>query len=224
MTTTLVTQRRARAGQATALVAAGVRLLAATDIWVPARLRLRIFQGRQRPDLLLMVSDWTSREAVRPHLEAGPIRSELDAYTLGEPEHGFYHVLTSYEPLTAPIALATCTRITASRAVLSRLLAYMIDVTGPTLRAQPGLILHTLYQNEDRPTQFLSIRGYESVEAYEAVQRTVAARLNAGLRERGARLTYFVGQTVAEWAPPGAAPDAAGHAPGPPDRESTRSG
>ncbi|HZR99972.1 MAG TPA: antibiotic biosynthesis monooxygenase [Chloroflexota bacterium] len=198
MTTTLVTQRRARAGQAAALAAAGVRLLAATSTWNPARLRLRIFQGRQRPDLLLMLSDWTSREAVRPNLEAGPVRAELDALTLGEPQHAFYHELTSYEEATAPVALATCTRIMCSRAALSPLLTYLLEVSGPTLRAQPGLVSHTLYQNEDRPTQFLSVRGYASVAAHEASHRAVAAWLNAGLEARGGRLTSFVGQTVAD--------------------------
>jgi hypothetical protein len=87
---------------------------------------------------------------------------------------------------------------------MSRLLAYMLDVTGPTLRAQPGLVLHALYQNEDQPSQFLSMRGYESIEAYEAIQRGVYAKLDVGLRERGARLTYFVGQAVADVKSPGA--------------------
>src|SRR5690242_6752117 len=118
MMTTLVAQRRAQAGQATALAAAGVRLLT-TAGGNPARLRIRIFQGLERPDLLLTVSDWTSREAVRPGLEAGPIRAEFDALTRGTPELGFYHELTSYDPLTAPVVVASCTRINCSRAALS---------------------------------------------------------------------------------------------------------
>src|SRR3954447_25829761 len=100
MTTTLVTQRRAWAGQAAALAAAGVRLLA-TDVGNPGRLRSRMFQGLQRPDLLLAVSDWTSREAVRAGPETGPILAELDALARREPEQGFYHELTSYEGLSA---------------------------------------------------------------------------------------------------------------------------
>jgi quinol monooxygenase YgiN len=202
MTTTLVTQRRARAGQATALVAAGLRLLGQGDAWNPARLRLRLFQGRHQPELLLMVSDWTSREAVRPQLLSSLIRSELDELTLGDVEYGFYHELTNYEPLLAPVALVTCSRLTCSRAALTRFLSYMLDVVVPTLRAQPGLVLHTLYQNEDRPNHFLTIRGYASVESYEAVMRTVFAKLDTGLREHGARVTYFDGQPVADFALP----------------------
>jgi hypothetical protein len=209
MTTTLVTQRRARAGQADALAAAGVRLLA-TGAAFPARLRIRIFQGLERPDLLLTVSEWTGREAVRPGLEDGPIRTEFDALAVGEPEFGFYHELTGYEPFTLPVTVATCTRIICSRTALSPVLAYMLEVTGPTLRARPGLITHALYQNEDRPAQFLSIRGYASVEAYEAVRRSVSRRLDAGLRERGARLTYFVGRPLADVTRPGSGTEGRG--------------
>jgi quinol monooxygenase YgiN len=204
MTTTLVTQRRARSSQGADLAAAGLGLLGEPASWSPTRLRLRLFQGRQQPDLLLIVSDWASREAAETYMRTSPIRPEIDALTLGKVDYGFYHELTSYEPLTAPVALATCTRVTCSRAAMSRLLAYMLDVTGPTLRAQPGLVLHALYQNEDQPSQFLSMRGYESIEAYEAIQRGVYAKLDVGLRERGARLTYFVGQAVADVKSPGA--------------------
>ena len=90
----------------------------------------------------------------------------------------------------------------AATNAMTGVLTYMLEVTGPRLRAQPGLALHALYQNEDQPTQFLSIRGYESAAAYEAVRRTVAPRLDAGLHERGARLVYFVGQSVADLSPP----------------------
>src|SRR5438067_7835449 len=143
MTTTLVTQVRARAGQAPALPAAAVGHFRAADGWSPARLRLRLFQGREQPDLLLIVSDWTSRVAARRYLEAGPIRPELEGLALGAVEHGFYHELTTYEPLTAPVALARCTRLSCARTAMSRLLSYMLEVTGPALRAQPGLLLHT---------------------------------------------------------------------------------
>ena len=124
-----------------------------------------LFQGPQRRPAA-DVSDWTSREAVRPGLKARPIPAEFDLLSVGAPGTGFYHELTVYEPFTVPVAVATCTRIVCSRAALSPVLAYMLDVSGPTLRAQPGLIMHALYQDEDRPTQFLSIRGYDSVEAY----------------------------------------------------------
>jgi quinol monooxygenase YgiN len=213
MTTTLVTQRRARARQAPALAAAGLRLVRQPGAWSPARLRLRVFQGFEQPDLLLIVSDWGSREAAETYLRTSPVRPPLDALTVGKSEQGFYHELTVYEPLLAPVTVASCTRIACSRAVLTRLLSYMLEVTGPTLRAQPGLASHTLYQNEDRPTQFLSVRGYDSIEAYEAVRRTVAPRLDDGLRERGARLTYFVGHAVADLAPPAAGDEAARGAP-----------
>jgi quinol monooxygenase YgiN len=202
MTTTLVTQRRARSTRATNLAAEGLRLLGEADAWSPGRLRLRLFQGRQHPDLLLIVSDWTSREAAQTYLKTSPIRPPIEALTLGKAAYGFYHELTSYEPLTAPVAIATCTRVTCSRAAMSALLTYMLDVTGPILRAQPGLILHALYQNDDQPSQFLSMRGYASLESYEAVRSGIYARLDAGLRERGAHLTYFVGQAVADIMPP----------------------
>ena len=177
MTTTLVTQRRARAQQAAALSAAGLRLVREPGGWSPARLRPRVFQGLQQPDLLLIVSDWSSREAAETYLKTSPVRPPLDALTVGKSEQGFYHELTVYDPLVAPVAVASCTRIACSRAAMMGLLGYMLEVTGPTLRAQTGLVLHTLYQNEDRPTQFLSIRGYESVEAYDAVRGTVAPGL-----------------------------------------------
>jgi quinol monooxygenase YgiN len=202
MTTTLVTQRRARPGHAPELAAAGLRLVSEPGAWSPGRRRLRVFQGVQQPDLLLVVSDWSSREAAETYLKTSPIRPPLDALTVGKPEHGFYHELTVYEPLIAPVVVATCTRLACSRAAMTRLLPYLLEVTGPRLRAQPGLVLHALYQNEDRPTQFVSIRGYDSVEAYEAVRHGIAPRLDAGLRERGTRLTYFVGQPVADLASP----------------------
>ena len=202
MTTTLVTQRRARAHQAATLAEAGLRLVREPGAWSPARLRLRVFQGLQQPDLLLTVSDWTSREATEAYLKTSPVRPPLDALTVGKVDQGFYHELTAYEPLLAPVAVASCTRVACARTAMMRVLSYMLEVTGPRLRAQPGLVMHALYQDEDRPSQFLSIRGYESVEAYEAVRRTVAPRLDQGLRERGARMTYFVGQAVADIAAP----------------------
>lgn len=208
MVTTLVTQRRARARQGAALADTAKRLLSAADAWSPARLRVRLFQGRQQPELLLVVSDWSSREAAQRYLAASRIRPRLDALAVGPVQYGFYHELTAYEALTAPVALATCSRITCSRRAMSRLLSYLIDVTGPLLRAQPGLVLHTLYQGEDQPTSFLSIRGYESPTAMEAVVGAFSDELNAGLREHGARLTHFVGWPVADVRRPGAAADA----------------
>lgn len=217
MATTLVTQRHVRDQQAATLADAGLRVVREPGGWSPARLRLRVFQGLEQADLLLIVSDWSSRGAAEAYLKTSPVRPLLDPFTVGKVDQGFYHELTAYEPLRAPVAVASCTRIACSRPAMMGLLSYMLEVTGPRLRAQPGLVLHALYQNEDRPNQFLSIRGYESAEAYEEVRRSIAPRLDAGMRERGGRLTYFVGHPVADIASrpvdgagtPGAPPDGA---------------
>ncbi|HEY7065449.1 MAG TPA: hypothetical protein VII06_28485 [Chloroflexota bacterium] len=213
MVITLVTQRRARARQAAALADTAKRLLSAPDAWSPARLRARLFQGRQQPELLLIVSDWSSREAAARYLQVSRIGPQLDALALGHVQYGFYHELTVYEALTAPVALATCSRITCSRRAMSGLLSYMIDVSGPLLRAQPGLVLHALYQGEDQPTSFLSMRGYDSPTALEEVAGGVGVELDAGLRERGARLTHFVGWPVADVRRPATAGDDPGEQP-----------
>ena len=205
MGTTLVTQRRARAGQAAALMEAAVRLFGEIEARSQARARPWLFLGQHRPDLLI-VSDWADREAARRYLADSPVRPELDRLTLGEPEYRFYHELTVYEPPSGPVVTSTCTRLHCARAAMPALLSYLLEASGPALRARPGLVLHRLYQDEDRPNHFLSIRGYESIAAREATHRVLATALDRQLRARGARLTRFVSPPMADVGRPASQP------------------
>ena len=198
----MVTLRRARPGQAAALADTAVRLFGALDRNDPVRLRLRIFQGRYRPDLLLTVTDWASREAAGRYLAAGPIPGALDTLSVGLAESSFYHELSVHDHAAGPAAVATCTRIHCRRAAVPAVLSYLIEAAGPRVCAQPGLVVHALYQDEDRPNYFLALRGWASEAAMEASQQGLAPALDAELRARGATLAHFRGRTLLDLARP----------------------
>src|SRR5688500_8934703 len=173
MSTTMVILRRARPGQAAALADTAVGLIGALDRNDPQRLRVRVFQGRYRPDLLLMVSEWANREAAGRYLAASPIPGALDALSATPAQCSFYQELSVHEHVVAPVAAANCTRVHCRRAAVPAVLAYLVEAAGPTLCARAGLVFHALYQDEDRPNYFLALRGWDSEAAMEASHRTI---------------------------------------------------
>jgi quinol monooxygenase YgiN len=193
-----VTQRQARSGQEAALVEAASRLFGEVGTWSPARLRLRLFQGRDRPGVLLILSDWQSREATSKYLQRIDHLPQLDRYCSGVAERGFFHQLSGHDGISGRAVAATCTLVQCPRAAMPAVLSFLLEVSGPTLRAQPGLVVRDLYQNADKPNCFLAVRGWDSLAAPDDSYSTLAPRLDAQLRERGAEVSHFRGRTRAD--------------------------
>jgi hypothetical protein len=208
MLSTILTLRRARAGKSTQLLETALRSLDSPANYHPARLRLRMFQGRHRPDLLLILSDWTTRDAGAKYLATNPNREPVDELCVRRPTPSFYHPLSVYEEPGVVLGTASCTYVHCRRAAIPAVLDFLLEGSGEAIRQQAGLLLHALYQDEDRPNYFLSLRGWTSEAAMETSFQRLGVRLDADLAERGAKLTHFRGRAMLDLRGPSASSNA----------------
>jgi quinol monooxygenase YgiN len=188
----VVVQRRARTGQAEALIAAARRRWLEPGGWLAGRRHVRLFQGAEEPERLLHVAEWESAETYWAN-RRGASAAGLDALAVAPARPRLYTWRWRYENLArAPTVLSAVT-LHAPPAVLPETLSYVDDARA-RVRAAVGLVLHIFCQDTEDPGELLILQGWASAEALAAHRRDVAPALMAAHRARGVQVDLFVGQ------------------------------
>lgn len=190
MSVIVVVQRRARTGQAGALLAAARRRWARP--WPAGRQHVRLFQGTEEPDRVLFVGEWDSAEhywASRRDVNS----AGLDALSVAPARPQVYDWRRRYQNLARRPAVLSAVTLRVPAAVLAETVQYVEDVRAE-VRESAGLVLHLLCQDSADPCQLLLLQGWATPEGLAAHRATLAPRMTAAHRARGVQVDLFVGQ------------------------------
>jgi quinol monooxygenase YgiN len=190
MTVIVVVQRRARTGQAEALIAAAQRRWARP--WPAGRRHVRLFQGTAEPERILFVGEWDSAErywASRRDVDT----SGLDALCVTPAPPQVYDWRWRYQNLARRPGVLSVVTLRVPPDALAATVQYVEDARAG-VREAAGLVLHLLCQNPGDPGQLLILQGWATPEAMAAHRRETAPVLQAAHQARGVQVDIFVGQ------------------------------
>ncbi|HZR98532.1 MAG TPA: antibiotic biosynthesis monooxygenase [Chloroflexota bacterium] len=193
MAVIVVVERRARTGQAEALIAAAQRLWTGPWPWSEGRRHVRLFQGTEEPDRLLYVAEWESAESYWANRRG----SSLDALSVTPAPPRLYTWRRRYENLARTPSALDAVALQIPRAALDETLRALDDV-GERVRAEAGLVLYMVCQDTADAGQLLILEGWASPEAQAAHRQRTAPALIAAHRARGVRVDVFVGRPRGE--------------------------
>ena len=193
----MVTRRRSQPGRAEALFELAAQRIVEPTRWQAPRQQTRLFQSLDDPHLLLRVAHWDSREAYWAAMQALGGFEPLDALCDGPGERYFFRQLACYEIVSRQAAVVDCILVAAPRGGGGAVRAFNAEVSSQVVRAMPGFVLRTFFQDEDDADHFLVLHGWESPASLERFLTEALPRFAAQLQEQGATLDTFVGRTRA---------------------------
>jgi quinol monooxygenase YgiN len=192
----VVVQRRARTGQAEALIAAARRRWIGPGPWPAGRRQVRLFQGTGEPERILYVAEWESAEAYWAN-RRGASSAGLDALSVAPAAPRLYAWRWRYQNLARTPSVLSAVTLDVPAAVLLETLHY-VDGARDEVRAAVGLVLHILCEDIEDPGQLLILQGWASLEALAAHRQHTAPVMVAAHRARGVQVDLFAGQRRAE--------------------------
>jgi quinol monooxygenase YgiN len=197
MPVTVAIRRRARQGQAQALIDATLPVLGAAVRQGSPSLA-RIFQGRDDPHDLLLLGEWASSAAYLATRPPPAIINQFDALTEGDPQHYMLEQLALFESVFQPVAAASGVFLrwpTGTNPALNR---SAWQLPHQQVRQQPGGVLHVVYRDLEDPDRLCAMNGWSSVAAMELFLQNLAPLLDALHATNGVQMTRFVGITRVE--------------------------
>jgi quinol monooxygenase YgiN len=192
----VVVQRRARTGQAEALIAAARRRWMGPSAWPQGRRHVRLFQSTQEPERILYVAEWDSAEAYLANRRKASTAG-LDALCVAPAPPQFYTWRWHYQNLARTPAALSAITLRVPPDVLPETLQY-VEEARSHVRDAAGLVLHTFCQDTADPGQPLVLHGWASAEAMAAHRQDTAPAMIAAHRARGVQVDLFVGQPRAD--------------------------
>jgi quinol monooxygenase YgiN len=197
MPVTVAIRRRARPGQAQALIDATLPVLGAAVRQGSPSLA-RIFQGRDDPHDLLLLGEWASRDAFWATQPAPDVIAQFDTLSLGHPQRYMLEQLALFESVFQPVAAASGVFLrwpTGTNPAANRSLW---QLPHQQVRQQPGGVLHVVYRDLDDPDQLCAVNGWSSVAAMELFLQNLAPLLDALHAANAVQMNRFVGITRVE--------------------------
>ena len=198
MSVAVVTLRRAQPGQGDAVVDLTRRHLAAGGAWQAPRHRLRLFQAVDRPDVLLYVADWDSREAFVASVSEGQIDQQLGALCVGPPERYFFRPRLTFLTRGRVAAVVDCLLIQAPPEAIETIRLRVLREAPREVLAHPGFVLREAYESDSNDGNFGVIHGWESAAAQEAYFGELKPSLDAPALKLGVTILSFTGVARAE--------------------------
>jgi len=197
MPVTVAIRRRARPGQAQALIDASLPVLGAAVRQGSPSLA-RIFQGRDDPHDLMLLGEWASQVAFWATQPPPDVVAQFDALTLGDPQRVMLEQLALFESVFQPVAAVSGAFLrwpTGTNPALNR---SVWQLPHQQVRQQPGGVLHAVYRDLDDPDHLCAINGWSSATAMELFLQNLAPLLDALHATNAVQLTRFVGITRVE--------------------------
>jgi quinol monooxygenase YgiN len=195
---TILVQRRMRAGQDPARVAAALRRVEEYGLPRQGRRTGRLFRRRDDGQVLWYVGDWGSREAyeARPRAESA---DTLDALCVGEAVRSCFEQFWLCWNMSLRTIMRDGTLVQASAGAALAVRPFLQEEAGEKLRTDSGLVECMLYQDLDQADHFLILRGWASPAAWEQFERERRPALDAALRRAGTVVTPVVELTLMEY-------------------------
>jgi heme-degrading monooxygenase HmoA len=191
---TVMVRRHARPGQGAALVAALLQRVQDLQSWLPDQRTFRLLQGVTDPDVILYLSEWTSREAYLAAREARASSGLIRQLNVGSAERRICRLLARYEYLGRTHDVITASLIEVPPEAHAPAREFLVTEQRAMLPTIPGLTLRHLYEDLDVPHVYLVLNGWKSQtarDAYAQDESPAGQRLSA----LGATITRLKGHT-----------------------------
>jgi heme-degrading monooxygenase HmoA len=192
---TVIVRRQARPGQGAALVAALLQRAQDLPSWLPDQRTFRLLQGVTDPDVILYLSEWTSREAYLAAREARNSTGLIPALSAGRVERRICRQLARYEYLGRTHDVITASLIEVPPEAHEQARAFLVTERRAALPTIPGLTLRNLYEDLDVPHVYFVLNGWKSQAARDAFEQSESPAIARRLSELGATLTQLKGYT-----------------------------
>jgi hypothetical protein len=194
MSIVVVSRRHARPGEGGQLIAAVRRLLGHYGI-LGAR-NIQAFRGIDSTDIVTVLSEWPSLadyEEISYHWRDDPA---LEALCARPPERSVYRRLSFSRDMARRPSIADFILYHYPPELKEDMLTFLKEVTGPVVRAEPGLVQRAVYGEIDSPPRFLILHGWESLASREAVGKRLAERTATFVPDPRVQLRRFATQAA----------------------------
>jgi hypothetical protein len=194
MSIVVVSRRHARPGHGGQLIGAVRRLLGSPGI-LGAR-NIQAFRGIDAPDVVVVLSEWPSLADYEEHAYHWREDPGLEGLCAQLPRRTLYRRVSFSRDMARRPSIADFIQYRFPPELQERVLAFMKEVTGPVVRAEPGLVQRAVYEGIDPRSRYLILHGWDSVTSWEAVGKRLAARTGTPVPDPRVRLRRFATQAA----------------------------
>jgi heme-degrading monooxygenase HmoA len=189
----VVVQRQAQPGQVEALIEAARARWGARGRWQPGRRAVRLLQSVTVPERTLYLAEWDSAATYRADRASRPT-STLDALCVAPALPQLFQPLWLYQHMGKRPVYVNAVLYHLPPAARAATLQFLTGDSRGQVRALPGLLLHALYEDQDDPTQLLTLDGWASPADFVRFQHQLVPLFAVQRAVLGFTVERFVGR------------------------------